>query len=666
MTKDTSDEDGSEEDTSDEYASEEDASDNNTNEENVYEDLSVADTSKEDKEIKNKNKKNIKETNIKTCPICKRKKKNILLHINKSQTCKANISAENMKMFKDQSKSERKKKNRLSKRESTKRAKDRFWIIRGSRKIQFKFEQNERKRRSRDKASKEKLKTEKEINNFNKVISRFDAKEKEIEEGKQIDWKVEDGTCPSCKQKKKNVLLHLRKSKLCQEFVTNEQVVDLNVEAYERKLTRKKRAYRNFAEKRDDQNFDNGIAKLYEMIDKREQKKNETLKEKQNRWKAKSRAKAQQREDYDYDAAKRYQKECTRKCRESKGLKLHKVDEKLKQYNKDTNDNKEIEEKNERQIKEVAFDKKTQQDGLNVPERCPICKAKKKNILLHIKNKKSCYEKIDKQEYEEWSKLARYETKRTYMIKFDESGGHNKARKRKREELKERKRIEREKEDQKHIVGKKTHLFIQFAGDVLRNLSKGDLKFNEIDCYNIIYACGKERNSWLIQTDYSTIKDPSSRYTLKSMLNEKESHAWVEKINANFLEAVITLQNVINTPTATWINAVTAVEHSNEEESENKLFTLIGNLQANAFENTKDILIPKKFKSTCKQSESTKWKNYLPNRNTFTKEDENLLIKYTENILGENMNLIDKEIQELLNIKEKMESLYVALAFASQ
>ena len=209
-------------------------------------------------------------------------------------------------------------------------------------------------------------------------------------------------------------------------------------------------------------------------------------------------------------------------------------------------------------------------------------------------------------------------------------------------------------------------MFIQFAGDVLRNLSKGDLKFDEIDCYNIIYAC--ERNSWLIQTDYSTIKDPSSRYTLKSMLNEKESHAWVEKINANFLEAVITLQNVINTPTATWINAVTAVEHSNQEESENKLFTLIGNLQANAFENTKDILIPKKFKSTCEQSESTKWKKYLPKHNTFTKEDEieNLLIKYTENILGENMNLIDEEIQELLNIKEKMESLYVALAFASQ
>ena len=196
----------------------------------------------------------------------------------------------------------------------------------------FKLEQRERKRRSRGKASKEKLKTEKESNNFFRVISRIDAKEKEIEEGKQIDWKVEDGTCPSCKQKKKNVLLHLRKSKLCQEFATNEQVVDLNVEAYERKLSRKKRAYRNFAEKRDNQNFDNGIEKLYEMIETREKKKNETKKEKQNRRKAKSRAKAKQKEDYDYDEVKRYQKECTRKCRESKGLKLHKVDDEFKQY----------------------------------------------------------------------------------------------------------------------------------------------------------------------------------------------------------------------------------------------------------------------------------------------------------------------------------------------
>ena len=658
MTKDTSDEDGNEEDTSDEYASEEGASDNNTNEENVYEDLSVADTSKEDKEIKNKNEKNKKGTNLKTCPICKSKKKNILLHINKSQTCKANISAENMKMFKDQSKSERKKKNRLSKRESTKRAKDKYWIIRGSRKMPFKLEQRERKRRSRDKASKEKLKTEKEINNFYKVISRFDAKEKEIEEGKQIDWKVEDGTCPSCKQKKKNVLLHLRKSKLCQEFITNEQMVDLNVEAYERKLSRKKRAYRNFAEKRDDQNFDNGIAKLYEMIEKREQKKNETLKEKQNRWKAKSRAKAQQREDYDYDAAKRYQKENTRKCRENKILKVHKAN-KFKQYNGDKDCKDDIEEI--REIKDVSFDKQSQQDSFNIPERCPICKAKKNNLLLHIKNKKSCYEKINKQKFEEWSKAARYETKRKYMIKFDESGGHNKARKRKRAEMKALRIIEMEKENQKSVVRSKYNRFIKFSAESLMYLSIGETP--------TLHRCGW--NSWLIQTDYSIIKDPESRYTLKSMLNEEESHAWVKKINVMLLESLISLQNVILIPSATWMNAVKAVEDSSKEETENKLLMLIGNLQANRNENTKEIVISNQFKSTCKQSEATRWtqrgeyNKWGGYNRLFTKDDEILLIGYIENILGKGLNLIDEEIQELLGIKEVMENLYVALGFAA-
>ena len=46
----------------------------------------------------NTNEKKTDEMTIKTCPICKKEKKNILLHIKKSKTCEANLSEEKKKM----------------------------------------------------------------------------------------------------------------------------------------------------------------------------------------------------------------------------------------------------------------------------------------------------------------------------------------------------------------------------------------------------------------------------------------------------------------------------------------------------------------------------------------------------------------------------------------
>ena len=75
-----------------------------------------------------------------------------------------------------------------------------------------------------------------------------------------------------------------------------------------------------------------------------------------------------------------------------------------------------------------------------LPERCPICNTKNPNILLHIRTRELCYQKVDKQIFEVWRKLARKETKWKSQTKFNQSGGHNKARKRKAKELESLKR----------------------------------------------------------------------------------------------------------------------------------------------------------------------------------------------------------------------------------
>ena len=68
------------------------------------------------------------------------------------------------------------------------------------------------------------------------------------------------------------------------------------------------------------------------------------------------------------------------------------------------------------------------ESSTELPDRCPICNKKKINILLHIKTRRTCYEKVDKDSLERWRKIARKETKRKYQTKFNERGGHNKAR----------------------------------------------------------------------------------------------------------------------------------------------------------------------------------------------------------------------------------------------
>ena len=49
---------------------------------------------------------------------------------------------------------------------------------------------------------------------------------------------------------------------------------------------------------------------------------------------------------------------------------------------------------------------------IKLPQRCPICNKKKPNILLHIKTKQSCFEKIDKLVLEEWRIMARKKAKK--------------------------------------------------------------------------------------------------------------------------------------------------------------------------------------------------------------------------------------------------------------
>ena len=60
---------------------------------------------------------------MQVCPSCKRNQKNLILHIEKSNKCKDNVSEEDMKMLKDQSEMQRKQYMRKLMKERRRKAK---------------------------------------------------------------------------------------------------------------------------------------------------------------------------------------------------------------------------------------------------------------------------------------------------------------------------------------------------------------------------------------------------------------------------------------------------------------------------------------------------------------------------------------------------------------
>ena len=347
-------------------------------------------------------------------------------------------------------------------------------------------------------------------------------------------------------------------------------------------------------------------------------------------------------------AQKKYERKLRKHRKDMNNLKIALKYTKKKQKDPEPPNNIE-EETDEEDNKQIHSTKSSN----GVPKRCPICNIKKPNILLHIKSKESCYENVDRNMFEEWRKVARKETKRKYQTKFNKRGGHNMARERKAKEAKELDRLERRIQRQKAIVDGKARKFIHLAGECLMYLSIG------MTPRVYLIRIPKYR---LIEADYSFIE--IGIYKEDCLLNEDELHSWLKMISSKLLEAVISLQKVILIPESDWVKAIQFVADKDKENLKETLFRLAGNLQAYQHENTENISIPQKYKTS--SIKSSRWEHYpCFNDYIFTEEDEKQLLTYIENILGKDLCLLSNELQDLLNISKEMENLFVALAYTS-
>ena len=60
-----------------------------------------------------------------------------------------------------------------------------------------------------------------------------------------------------------------------------------------------------------------------------------------------------------------------------------------------------------------------------IPDKCPICRKGTKKLLLHIRKRDSCWQQIDKNQYDIWKKEINKRNKRNYQSKYVKDGRHN-------------------------------------------------------------------------------------------------------------------------------------------------------------------------------------------------------------------------------------------------
>ena len=421
------------------------------------------------------------------------------------------------------------------------------------------------------------------------------VKDKEIMENKF------KSSCSICKKKFKNVLLHIDKQTKCKAEISEKDYNQLKEisEEVKRKRSRISMAKRRAKLRLEDSQGFKGTKR--ELDGGTWTGSDDIRKECNNLYKEKSRVKARE-------------------------MDLEKVREDQRRWKRLSR--KKAKEKIEEKV---------------IPDRCPSCHKKKKSVLLHIQASESCHKNIDHKTYQEWVELSRQRSKSVFQYKYVEKGYHTKAQNKyleKKREIKsdiERKKYIREKCEIDQISRKRE--FVRMSSECLLYLTQG-----------------RTPPRYLIWS-YNLVLEEEVYYKGELLLTKDASNGWLKEFSRGFIGAAMTIQILVLIPKSKWLSAIKYIEQNQEkEELRDRLFRLIGKLQAGENEHTKDITIDKRYHSE-KRFSSKKWchKNAF-NNHVLTIEDQEILVNFVADIVGQNEGL-HRELIELLEITKDIDNL---------
>ena len=351
-----------------------------------------------------------------------------------------------------------------------------------------------------------------------------------------------------------------------------------------------------------------------------------------------------------------------------------------------------------------------------LPEECPICNKETKNILLHIRKKKSCSSKVDPVLYDHWKEEANKRKKKKYRIagkhkkdqaKYVQSGKHKKVQakyvlsgkhkkvqekyvltgKHKEAQSKyvntgkhaqaqanyERKFIFHTREQEKYDQ-RKSYLLSKSKNQA-RYLNRVKINSGEYDRNKRLADFKKLCIESLYQLKNHSIYHENFNFRMNKFhyveadlvpdmleIEDDEKFDWVKEFEVGLFSQVLIYQQIVLTTNAKWNRAIREV-NSNErkEHLKDKLYRLIGKLKANdrypdspLWENNfTKLVIPDEYKVTIKEKKG--WSR----PETLSKEDELILIELLDELLGE----YDEEFLELLGLENFLEKLETAAIY---
>ena len=369
------------------------------------------------------------------------------------------------------------------------------------------------------------------------------------------------------------------------------------------------------------------------------------------------------------------------------------------------------------------------EDSSILPEECPVCEKKTKNILLHISKKKTCCSQIDPKMYEHWKILANKRTKRKYkennrvklreaQAKYVKDGKHKQVQARYVDAGKHKKAQAKYEQKFSNICKKceKVPFFsskkmvdnpmvYQFREDCKcppddresflktkrRNQSKSRNR-DEIRCGG--KRCGKRLESFMklcIQTlwclkrgkigtfrTFNKFHLVESEVVLEHNSDEEEededidddddrTHSWLSEVDGTLLCLVITFQKLVLVTKSKWIRATEEVQTKKDKiHLSDKLYRLIGKLQAyESYEDEKIIDV--------KIPEKFVVRKVVDDPDwKFPGKIAETLTKEDESVLIDILydivgeEYVDEELEELLGIYNDLLNVEVALSYTKR
>lgn len=303
-------------------------------------------------------------------------------------------------------------------------------------------------------------------------------------------------------------------------------------------------------------------------------------------------------------------------------------------------------------------------------DSCPVCKKETTNILLHINKSKKCKGKVTREQIEAMLCNAK-------SSKSNVSVATNKKHCRKknfrvnvkilqdkiRENARKRKAKQRERKKEEK---RKKYKIEWLKGNLPIERTERKKEFIHMSKWFLVYLSqGRIPPGWA--TNHFHLVEEKNEGKSLSRIKEEDPYAWtwLKHFDTALIEAVLSMKIIVLIPNSKWISAIKTLEkHEQNETLKEKLFVLIGKLQAGANANTMGIQLPEKYASNALINQRYSYKQAFQT-DKFNREEEIMLTDLIAEVLGNEEGLLNKEFQDLLSISDDIENLLDALTYTT-